>query len=203
MIKNIIFDLGGVLIDWNPDYLYRKIITDEEKRKEFLSTVCTPDWNEMQDAGRTIQRANEILVEKFPDFKTEILAFYGRWEEMLGGVFDDTVDVLNILIEKDEHQIYALTNWSAETFPIAWDRYEFLKLFKDILVSGRVKLKKPDPKIYQLAIERFEVIPEETVFIDDNERNIRAAEKEGIKGIVYRSTADLKAQLESFGIRVG
>src|SRR3954454_24237708 len=118
MYSTIIFDLGGVLIDWNPQYLFRKIFANESEMKEFLEQVCTPEWNEEQDAGRTLKEATEDLVTKFPDHEHHIRAYYGRWEEMLGGAFEDTVQVFRELKETKRYKIYALTNWSAETFPI-------------------------------------------------------------------------------------
>ncbi len=116
-IKAIIFDLGNVLIDWNPKYVFDKLIEDEERRKHFFENICTPDWNEEQDAGRPIKQATEELIAKHPDWKEAIEAFYGRWIEMLGGPISDTVEILRSLKEKRQYKLYALTNWSAETFP--------------------------------------------------------------------------------------
>ncbi|MFN5054960.1 MAG: HAD family hydrolase [Bacteroidota bacterium] len=132
-IKNIIFDLGGVLIDWNPDYMYKKIIQEESKRKWFLENVCTSDWNEAQDGGRSIHEANQILIEKFPEYKEWILAYYTRWEEMLNGSIQGTVDIFKSLKSQKNFGMYALTNWSAETFPRALELFDFLHWF-----DGRV-----------------------------------------------------------------
>src|SRR4051794_11205102 len=125
MYSTIIFDLGGVLIDWNPQYLFRKIFADESQMKEFLEQVCTPEWNEEQDAGRTIKEATDDLVTKFPAHEAHIRAYYERWDEMLGGALEETVQVFSELKETGRYKIYALTNWSAETFPIAFERYPF------------------------------------------------------------------------------
>lgn len=132
-IKNIIFDLGGVLIDWNPDYMYQKIIQDEAQRKWFLENICTPDWNEAQDGGRPIETANKLLIEQHPAYKEWILAYYSRWEEMLNGPIQGTVDIFKSLKQQDRYKIYALTNWSAETFPRALELFDFLHWF-----DGRV-----------------------------------------------------------------
>ena len=125
-IKNIIFDLGGVLIDWNPEYMYQKIITDEKERKDFLENICTMSWNEEQDGGRSIQEANNLLLSLYPDKSDYILAFYQRWEEMLKGPIEGTVEVLKQLKLNNKHKIYALTNWSAETFPRALELFDFV-----------------------------------------------------------------------------
>src|SRR3954468_9379148 len=119
MITAIIFDLGGVLIDWNPEYLYRKIFKDEAEMKDFLGKVCTPEWNEEQDAGRTLKEATKVLIDGFPAHEENIRAYYDRWDEMLGGFIEGSVEIFRQLKESKKFKIYALTNWSAETFPIA------------------------------------------------------------------------------------
>ncbi len=200
IIDTIIFDLGGVLIDWNPERLFKKIFKDPEEMKYFLSEVCTPDWNEQQDGGRLIADANKILIDKFPKYEAEINAFYGRWPEMLGGPIDGTVEIFKELIEAKTHRIYALTNWSAETFPVALERYDFLQWFEGILVSGTEKLKKPDPKIYNLILDRYKIHGPNSVFIDDNLRNIKASIDCGIHGIHFSSPEQLRKDLKEFGI---
>jgi len=200
MINTIIFDLGAVLIDWNPHYLYRTIFSDEEEMKNFLATVCTPDWNEEQDAGRPLQEGTDLLVKQFPQHEENIRAFYTRWVEMLGGPFHDTVEIFKELKESGKYKIYALTNWSAELFPHAISRYDFLNWFDDIVVSGAEKMRKPAPEFYQLLLDRNNVKPEEAIFIDDNYRNVLAAEKLGIKSIHFTSAEALKARLADLGI---
>ena len=136
-IKNIVFDLGGVLVDWNPDYVYRKVFqNDENKMKWFYQNICTSDWNEEQDGGRALAEGTELLVKKFPEHEENIRAYYTRWEEMLGGPIEGTVEVLRKLRQNTELKLYALTNWSHETFPIALNKYEFLHWFDGRLVSG-------------------------------------------------------------------
>ncbi|HEY8927819.1 MAG TPA: HAD family phosphatase [Mucilaginibacter sp.] len=195
MINTIIFDLGAVLIDWNPHYMYRTIFADEAEMKNFLATITTSDWNEEQDAGRPLAEGTEILVARFPGHEANIRAFYDRWEEMLGEAFDDTVEIFKELKESGKYKIYALTNWSAETFPIALKRFGFLHWFDGIVVSGAEKMRKPAPEFYQLLLDRHNVKAEEALFIDDNYRNIVAAEKLGIQSIHFTNADALKDTL--------
>jgi len=196
MIQTIIFDLGGVLIKWDPKLLYRKIFTDEKEMNTFLNQVCTMDWNEQQDAGRTWQEGIAELTPKYPEYETEINAYFERWPEMLGGAIDETVDLLKKLKADNKFRLYALTNWSAETFPFALEQFDFLQLFEGILVSGEEKLKKPDPRIYQLLFSRYNIDPATALFIDDSLRNIKAAEQVGLQVHHFTSPQRLKAELE-------
>ncbi len=199
-ITTIIFDLGGVLIDWDPRYLYRKLLDDETAIDAFLNEVCTPDWNEQQDAGRSLEEATRTKVAEFPEHKELIEAYYGRWPEMLGGPIAGSVALLEELRRQRNYKLLALTNWSDETFPIAWERYSFLRYFEDILVSGREGLKKPDPAIYRRLLDRNDLNPGEAVFIDDNARNIAAADRLGLKTIHFTDSSDLKDALAAKGI---
>ena len=199
-ISTIIFDLGGVLIDWNPAYVFDTLIPDEEKRKHFFENVCTHEWNEEQDAGRTIKEANEILIAQHPEWKEHIEAYYGRWEEMLGGPIEETLEIFKQLKESGKYKMYALTNWSAETFPKALALYEFLHWFDGRLVSGEEKLRKPFPEFYQLLLDRFNIKKEEAIFIDDNLRNAEAAQNFGLETIRFTSPSQLKEELEKRGI---
>lgn len=194
-IENIIFDLGGVLIDWNPEYMYRKIIFDQEKRNWFLNTVCTSEWNEEQDAGRLINEANDLLLSAYPEYKDWILAYYDRWEEMLNGPIQGTVDIFKKIKENKKHKIYALTNWSAETFPKALSLFDFLHWFDGRVVSGEEMTKKPNRDIYEIILTRFNLHPESTLFIDDNQKNILAACELGIHCIHFKSPEQLQEEL--------
>jgi 2-haloacid dehalogenase len=196
----IIFDLGGVLIDWNPSYVFDKMFDNEEQKKHFFENICTSDWNEKQDAGRSLKEATEELVVKHPEWKEYIEAYYGRWEEMLGGPIHGTVEILKQLKEEGRFKLYALTNWSAELFPIALERYDFLHWFDGRVVSGEEKMRKPFPEFYQLILDRFNLKPRETLFIDDNVRNAKAAEEKGLKTIIYQSPVQLKDELVQLGI---
>jgi 2-haloacid dehalogenase len=195
-IDNIVFDLGGVLIDWNPRYMYRKVFSDEQEMETFLTEVCTPDWNEQQDAGRTLADATAERVQKFPQHQKEIEMFYARWDEMLGGPIQPTVDLLKRICDRNQHGLFSLTNWSHETFHVALERYEFLGDFEDIVVSGVEKCKKPDLKIYEILINRTNINPSNSLFIDDSHRNIEAAKKIGFQTFHFQSET-MVPQLEA------
>lgn len=202
MISTIIFDLGGVLIDWNPEYVFRQVIPDEEKRRFFFENICTHDWNVEQDAGRTLVDATEMLVNEHPDWETEIRTYYARWEDMLGGIIPETVELLREIRDKGEHRLLALTNWSHETFPVALERYEFLHWFEGIVVSGEEKTRKPFSDIYEILLDRYAVTPEEAVFIDDSLKNVEGAEAVGINGIHFQSPAQLRQTLREWKVQV-
>ena len=202
-IDTIIFDLGGVLIDWNPEYVYLDVFKgDREKMQWFFDTICTNDWNENQDAGYPLQKATEERIALFPEHEGLIRMFYGRWEEMLGEAIEDTVAILKSLIENPNYKVVALTNWSHETFPIALERFEFLHWFEGIIVSGTEKTRKPFPEIYELTLNRFNITAENSIFIDDNLRNIKAAEALGINGIHFESPNALLDKLSTFSITI-
>ena len=189
---NLVFDLGAVLIDWNPRYLYSKIFATAAETDFFLENICTSDWNEEQDAGRSLQEATEKLITEHPQYETHIRAFYGRWKEMLGGPIEDTVNILQQLKESKRYKLYALTNWSNETFPIALLLYPFLQWFDGIVVSGREKMRKPQAAFYELLLTRYNIDVTSTLFIDDNHRNIIAAEACGIESVHFISPDQLK-----------
>lgn len=195
-IDTIVFDLGAVLIDWNPEYLYRKIFDNEEDMQHFLEHICTPSWNAKQDAGRSWAEATDLLVNQHPEYEAEIRAFRDRWPEMLNGPIEGTVKILKELNERGTHRLLALTNWSAETWPIAWELYDFLQIFEGILVSGKENLKKPDPAIYQLLTDRYNIVPEKSIFIDDSLANVKSARDFGIHAIHFTSPEALRAELE-------
>ena len=199
-INTIIFDLGGVLIDWNPRYLYRKLISDEQEITTFLDTFTTPDWNEEQDAGRTLAEGTAMLVEKHPHHKELIEHFYGRWSEMLGGAIQGTVEVLTELKASKRYHLYALTNWSAETFPIALEQFDFLNWFEGIVVSGTEKMRKPTAEFYHLLLTRYGVEAQQAVFIDDNLRNVQAAQAVGLHTIHFQSPEQLREELAALGV---
>jgi len=200
VITTIIFDLGGVLIDWNPQYLYKKILSNEAEMKNFLEKVCTSDWNEEQDGGRTIKEATETLIAEFPEHEQNIRVYYERWDEMLNGVIEGTADILKKLKESKKYKLYALTNWSAETYPIAQQKYEVLQWFDGVVVSGTEKIRKPFPEFYQLLLSRFNVNAEEALFIDDNLRNVKAAKQIGIDSIQFTTPEKLNDELKEKGI---
>lgn len=201
-INTIIFDLGGVLIDWNPLYVFNDLIPDEQRRKEFFDTVCTTHWNEQQDAGTLIEVATNQRIAMFPAWENEIRAYYGRWVEMLGDANHSTVEILKNLIKSPNYRVYALTNWSAETFPIAKsiERFYFLHWFEGILVSGEENLLKPQPEIYEAILSRYDIDRTQAVFIDDNYKNVLGAEAVGLKAIHFTTSELLIEKLERLGI---
>lgn len=202
-IDTIIFDLGGVLLDWNPKYVFDENYFDTlEKRDHFFANICTSDWNEEQDAGRSIVEATQNLVQKFPDWEQSIRDFYGRWTEMLRGPIPETVEIFRQLKESGKYKIYALTNWQTGLFDIALVRYSFLHWFDGRVVSGEEKTRKPFPEFYQRLLDRYHVDPAKALFIDDSMRNIKAAEEMGINAIHFENPSQLKEELNNRHIKI-
>lgn len=198
----VVFDLGGVLIDWDPRYLYRKLL-DDEQADRFVAEITTSAWNHEQDRGRPFAEAIAELSSRHPEHSELIAAYYERWEEMLGGPIEPTVALLGQLREHEDLGLYALTNWSAETFPIAEARYDFLSWFDGVLVSGRVGVVKPDVKIFALLVERFDLEPATTLFIDDAAANVEGARAAGLDAVRYTTPAALRADLARRGLLNG
>ena len=195
MNRVAIFDLGGVVVDWNPRYLYRKLFNGNETAMEdFLATVCTPSWNEQQDAGRSFADGCDSLRRLHPDKAELIDAWFQRYDEMLGGEIPGTVEVLRELRSR-KVPIYALSNWSAETFPIAVNRFECLRWFHGVLLSGEAKVLKPDRRIFEIFLHTFRIEPSRAVYIDDRRENVEAAMTLGMRGIVFRDSRTLRAEL--------
>jgi 2-haloacid dehalogenase len=191
----VIFDLGGVLIDWDPRHLYRKLFDgDEPAMEHFLATVCTQEWNRGQDAGRSVADAARLLKQQHADKGELIDAFYGRFDEMMAGPISGTVEMLTELHARGT-PLYLLSNFSAETYPLACQRFHFLRLFQGIIVSGEVKAIKPDPRIYEILIDRHRLDPHRAVFIDDVPENVDAARRFGIYGVQFVDPAALRAEL--------
>lgn len=202
MINTIIYDLGGVLIDWNPMYVYKDYFDSPEKEKYFFEKICTSDWNEEQDAGRSIVEATQELVEKFPEWESAIRDYYGRWTEMLKGPIHESVEIFRQLRESGNYKLYALTNWQEELFHIALVRYNFLHWFDGRVVSGEEKIRKPFPEFYMRLINRYNVDLSTTLFIDDNLRNVNAALDLGLDCIHFNNPAQLKEELAKRNIHV-
>ena len=200
-IDTVIFDLGGVLVDWDPIYVFKDVFKgDEEKLDFFLSSVCNHDWNIEQDAGRTIQEAVAIKTKEFPEFTTEIHLFYEKWHLMFSGVFQENVALLQ-QFKANSYKVFALTNWSAETWPRALELFPFFNDFDGVIVSGIEKMRKPFEPIYRLILTRFEIDPLKAIFIDDKLENIEAANKIGLHGIHYKSHKELVLQLKNFQMK--
>jgi 2-haloacid dehalogenase len=196
-ITTIIFDLGNVLVDWNPHHVFSETYFESPaKREQFFAEICTMDWNEKQDEGRSIVEATQELIQKHPEWESAIRDYYGRWTDMLGGPIKETVEIFRKLKASGKYKIYALTNWHAGLFDVALVRYDFLHWFDGRVVSGEEKIRKPFPQFYQLLLDRYQVKPEEAVFIDDNLRNIKAAEELKINTIHYTSPAQLQKELD-------
>jgi len=200
-IKAVVFDLGGVLIGWNPLNVYLKAFDyDRSKAEWFLNNICTQSWNVKQDAGRSLKEATQIKIDEFPAYQKLIRLYYDQWENMLSGPIDGTVEILRQLKESNQYRICGISNWSAETFPVALRKYEFLRLFEGIVVSGEVKMIKPFEDIYLHAFKKFNIEPQSAVFIDDNAENIETANRLGMKGILFQSPNLLKHELHKLGI---
>lgn len=179
-IRNVVFDFGGVLIDWNPRYFFRNYFHDDERMEYFLSHVCSPEWNEKQDAGRSIAEAVAEAKSLHPEFSDAIECYYGHFAESLGGPIEKNVQRLKDY-KAQGFRLYGLTNWPAETFHYALERFDFLSLLDGIVVSGVEKVKKPDSRIYQILLTRYSLNPAECLFLDDREENLRAAALQGMQ----------------------
>ncbi len=198
----LVFDLGGVLIDWDPRHLYRKIFVDEREMERFLDEVGLAEWNSRQDAGRPFAEAVAELVERFPGREAAIRAFWDRWEETIAGPIAGTVDILARLRGRGL-PLHAISNWSAETFPRARPRFPFLDWFGDFVISGTVGVCKPDPAIYRLFLQRTGLQPEQCVFVDDSLPNVQAARGLGFGGVHFRSPRQLADELQKLGVPAG
>ena len=192
-----LFDLGGVFFDWDPNHFYKNVFENIEEREFFLAEVCNDYWNVQQDAGRSIAEAELELIPKFPHYEKEIKMYYKNHRKMIKGVFEESVDILKKLKDKN-YECYVLSNWSAETFAGMTDDYPFLKLFDGLLISGEDKLMKPDSAIYELAINRFNLNPNETIFIDDKLENIQAAQNLNLLTIHLTDPNKIEYEINKF-----
>ena len=190
-----------MLIDWNPEYVFLKEFEgDRHKMQWFFDTICTNDWNENQDAGYSLYKATQERIALFPEYEYYIRMYYGRWTEMLGNAKQGTVTILKSLVANPNYKVVALTNWSHETFPFAQIKFDFLSWFEGIVVSGEEHTRKPFKDIYEITLNRFNIVAEKAIFIDDSHRNIKAAEALGINGIHFESPEALQTQLANFNI---
>ena len=192
-----LFDLGGVFFDWDPNHYFKDIFDTSDERAFFLNEVCNDEWNIKQDAGRTIEEAESELIPIFPQYEKEIKMYYKNHRKMIRGTFNSSIQVLNKL-KKKNYECYVLSNWSAETFVGMTDDYPFLQLFNGLLISGEDNLMKPDVAIYELAISRFNLIPQETVFIDDKLENIEAAKKLNLNTIHLVDPNIIEQEIDKF-----
>ena len=203
-IRSVVFDLGGVLIDWDPRHLYRRLFAGDDRQMErFLAEICTPAWNARQDAGRSWHEAVEALAREHPEQRDLILAYDDRWPEMLGGPIEGTVDIVAELRDTGGLGLAVLSNWSAEKFPVALERYAFLGWFDTLVISGEVGVSKPDSRIYRHLLDRTGFEPASTLFIDDVEANVAVAAEHGMRTHRFRDPVGLRADLASLGLLPG
>jgi 2-haloacid dehalogenase len=200
VIKTVVFDVGGVLLDWNPRHLYRELFgSDEGAMESFLAEVCSPAWNLSLDAGKPFAEGVAELCRRFPNHAALIGAYDLRWEEMVRGAFEDTVELAQRLKAKG-FPLYALTNFSCEKMALVRPRYDFFTLFDAMVVSGEIGIVKPDPAIYRHLLDRFALVADETLFIDDSDVNVAAAAGAGLRAVRYHSAPQLRAELIRSGL---
>jgi 2-haloacid dehalogenase len=199
-IRAVVFDLGGVLIDWDPRHLYRRLFDgDDAAMERFLADVCTPTWNARQDAGRSWHEAVTTLAQEHPEQRDLILAYDERWPEMLGGAIEGTVRIVDEL-RATGIGLAVLSNWSAEKFPVALERYPFLGWFDALVISGEVGVSKPDPRIFRHLLDRTGFAPASTLFIDDVAANVAVAADHGLRTHLFRDPPSLRGELVSLGL---
>ncbi|HTR69649.1 MAG TPA: GNAT family N-acetyltransferase [Mycobacteriales bacterium] len=197
----VVFDLGNVLLDWDPDRLYRKLIADPEERARFLTEVVTPSWHNRQDRGRSVAEGTAELIAAHPEHAELIGAYYGRWDEMTAGALPATVDVVRELHDAGV-RLVALTNWPRETFEPARGRFPFFQCFDGIVVSGAENMAKPDPEIFALVLDRYDVDAATAVFVDDTPGHVNAARGVGMSGVVFTRADVLRRDLAALGLPV-
>lgn len=197
-IKNIVFDFGGVLIDWNPRYFYQHVFRDKSEMEFFLRDICNSQWNMKTDAGLSFSEATKELQNQHPEYSNQIELYHKNWEEMISGEIIENTSLLGIL--KSKYRLFGLTNWSAEAFPVAFEKYSFFKNFEGIIVSGQEKKVKPNKEIYELLLSRYGLLAEESLFIDDNRENIKTAMELGFLTIHVNGTHSVKEQLLKLGL---
>ena len=199
-VDTVLFDLGAVLIDWNPRYLYRPLFNgDDQAMERFLAEIVPPEWNHQIDAGKPLSEAVTERIRVHPAYADLITLWKDDWAKMLREPISESVVILGELRQRG-HRLYALTNWSAETFPVARAKFDFLEWFEDIVVSGEVKLAKPDPRVFALAIERCRLDPARTVFIDDSPRNVEAGSNAGLHALHFTGPQQLRTELVRLGL---
>ena len=187
-IKNVVFDFGGVLLDWNPRYFYKSIFNDDQKMEYFLQNIATSTWNAQMDKGRSFEECMKELAEQYPEYKDPIMLYRKGWETMLKGPIESGMRVLDAVMNAQKFKVYGLTNWSSETFPGIFNKYKFVQKFEGIVVSGEEQMIKPEKGIYLTLIERYNLVPEETFFMDDNIQNVETALSRGINAVQFTGT---------------
>lgn len=197
----VVFDVGNVLIRWDPRLLYRDLIPDDDRRDWFMQNVCTAAWNIEQDRGRSWEEAVALLVSRHPEWEAEIRAYDERWHETVPGIVEDSVAILAELKARGE-KVYAITNFSREKWAESLIRFPFLRSFDGAIVSAHERLIKPDPAIYRLLLDRYGLVAEACIFVDDSHRNVEAARSVGMKAVHFVEPIDLRAELRELGASV-
>jgi 2-haloacid dehalogenase len=200
-VKHVVFDIGRVLVHWDPEIPYLKLIEDDAERARFLAEVCSPAWNLEQDRGRSWEDAEAELVARYPEHEDLIRAFRRQWWDMVPYAYDDSVALFRALIAKGV-DVTMLTNWAPDTFAEAEKVFDFLGEARGVTVSGRVGLVKPDRAIFEHHAERFGLDPSETLFIDDSEKNVRGAIAAGWQAVLFIDAEQLRADLKAYGLPV-
>lgn len=202
MKKAIVFDFGGVLIDWSPYHLYRKLLPSDDAIREFLEEINFSEFNKKLDAGYPFSQMKTELLKKYPRQRELVRAFFDRWMECTGDAIEPTVEIMRE-VKAAGHPVYGLSNWSHETFPLLKHRYPFLPELDDYLLSGIAGVAKPDEEIFRLFLQRIDRQAEDCVFIDDAQVNIDAANRVGFTGILFNSALQLRGELEKLGVLNG
>ena len=199
-IKNIVFDFGGVLVDWNPRYLYDKYFGDKEQSQWFLDNICLYSWNLQMDGGKPFADGVKELQAEHPEWAEAIGIYHTRWIEMMGGEVDGTPDLLRRL-KAAGYRVFGLSNWSMETFPLVRDEFPIFKELEGKVISGEELMVKPEPEIYHCLFERYSLVPSESVFVDDNADNVAASIREGMPAIRFVGAKELERELrEVYGL---
>ena len=195
----VVFDLGGVLLDWDPRHLYRKLISDPGQMEDFLGRICTPQWHLAHDRGESIEPSCRELAARHPEHADLIMAWAHRGEEMIAGQHEDAIAVL-AEVKAAGIPCFALSNMEAETFPLRRARYPFFGLFDGYVISGVERVVKPDRRIFEILLSRYDLRPEATVFIDDTAANVAAANELGVRAIRYSGASALRRDLRDAGL---
>ncbi|HVC68768.1 MAG TPA: HAD family phosphatase [Acidimicrobiales bacterium] len=198
-VEAVVFDIGGVLLDWDPRHLYRKVFDDEDAMEHFLGRICTPEWHAPHDRGASIADSCARLAAAHPEHADEIWAWMTRSEEMVVGAIEESVEILGEL-HRDRTACYALSNMEAETFPGRRERFGFFGLFDGIVISGVEGVAKPDPAIFETLIRRFQLDPRSTLFVDDNADNLASASALGMRSVLFESAGALRRALQELDL---
>ncbi len=198
-VAAVVFDIGGVLLDWDPRHLYRQLFDDPDEMADFLARICTADWHHAHDLGADTTQSCELLAREYPEYAAPIMAWAQRGEEMIAGQIDGTVAVLAEL-RAAGLPCFALSNMEADTYPVRRDRFAFMRWFDGAVISGIEGVAKPDQRIFEIMVSRHDLDPRRTVFIDDSPANVAAARALGFRAIRFVSPEELRNELRRLGV---